>query len=387
MEEFPVVILDQFTTDTSGYLRNLFRFSGIPILLVSESQILSETERENLVTQLREDNTRAAILWISRAYRANDADVLAARLTPRETDVFLTTYLEQTQDPSRRANLRQLASNDLYLEQRSPFFFGLTAFASDFVGLDRLVGEVVESANKQHALTPLSTLSLVSYYCADGFPQPEFDEFCKHVMGTVPSFLDSSPFALRSKHHIKIPHTLIAERTLQRLARDPELWRADLHRVATGLLTQVEGFRHRDSDRLSDMIDTLFLVRDLPTALDADVEASGGHIVSPPRRFSPLIRDIGQSVLARELFERLSRLWPERPHYAVHLARHLLYEDPKDVERAIQIMTRTAESSEGKDDDTVVHTLGQAYRIRMELALKAAADSNQSFDLSEAYKI
>jgi hypothetical protein len=380
MEEFPVVILDQFTTDTSGYLRDLFRFSSIPILLLAESQTLSETERENLVTRLREDNTRAAILWISRAYRVNDSDVLPARLTPRETDVFLNTYLEQTQDPSRRANLRQLATNDLYLEQRSPFFFGLTAFASDFVGLDRLVGETVENAKQQHALTPLSTLSLVSYYCADGFPQPEFDEFCKHVTGTVPSFLENSPFALRSKHHVKIPHILIAERTLQRLARDPELWRADLHRVATGLLTQVEAFRHRDSDRLSGMIDTLFLVRDLFTALQADVEASRGNIVSPPRRFSPLIRDIGQNVLARELFERLTRLWPDKPHYAVHLARHLLYEDPKDVERAIQIMTRTAESSEGKDDDTVVHTLGQAYRIRMELALKTAADSKQSFD-------
>jgi hypothetical protein len=112
MDEFPVVVLEQYTTDTAGYLRDLFRFSGLPILLVAESQVLFETERENLVTQLREDNTRAAILWVSRAYRANEADVLPARLTQRETDVFLATYLEQTQDASRRANLRQLATND-----------------------------------------------------------------------------------------------------------------------------------------------------------------------------------------------------------------------------------------------------------------------------------
>lgn len=406
MEENPVVILERFTTDTAGYLRDLFRFSGLPVLLVAESEVLSETERENLIIQLREDNTRAAILWVSRTYRSSDAeftksgtsrkrgtirqssgrggeppsvDVLPSRLTERETDTFLATYLEQTEDPSRRANLRQLATDAAYIDQRSPFFFGLTAFATNFLGLDRLVHEILERAAEQDATTVVGTLALVSYYCAEGFPEPEFHEYCGEVAGSFPAFLEDSPFALASRDHIKIPHTLIAERTMQRLARDPDLWRADLHRLAIGLLREVEGFHHRDSDRLSAMIDTLFLVRDLANAVEADIEATGGHIVSQSRRFSPLIRDLGQSVLAREIFERLTRVWPDQPHYAVHLARHLLYEDPKDVERAIVIMTHAAGSPEGRDDDTVIHTLGQTFRIRMELALKSAVESGQPF--------
>ena len=62
MEKFPVVTLDQISADTASYLRDVFRFCSLPVLVVMESTVVTESEREGLLQQLREDNTRAAFL-------------------------------------------------------------------------------------------------------------------------------------------------------------------------------------------------------------------------------------------------------------------------------------------------------------------------------------
>ena len=68
MERVPTVCLDQIGTDTASYLRELFQFCSLPVLVLMESTVITESEREGLIQQLREDNTRAVFLWVSRAY-------------------------------------------------------------------------------------------------------------------------------------------------------------------------------------------------------------------------------------------------------------------------------------------------------------------------------
>lgn len=389
MEQNPVVLLNQFTDDTAEYLRDLFRFSGLPLLVVMEAEVITENQRERLLRLLRDDNTRAAFLWVSRVYTPSPQEsVLPGHLSDHEAQTFLAAYLEQVKDPHRRDELRRLANDPRYSDQRSPFFFGLTAFAENFVGLGHLISDTIQLASANGATTVLTALALVSYYSGVGFPRPEFDDFCGRLAKGNRPFAESSPFAVVGKEYVRIPHRLIAERTLAKLARSAESWKADLYKNSTDLLDCTEKLHYSDSDRLESMINTLFVVRDTATALEADVEIRAGAIPSSQRRrFTQLIQDLGQSVQARNILKALVRFWPNNLNYAVHLVRHLLYEEPKEIEEAVRLATCAEQTTEGARDDKVVHISGQAYRIRMEQTLDHAVEANQSFrDISDAVR-
>ena len=76
--------------------------------------------------------------------------------------------------------------------------------------------------------------------------------------------------------------------------------------------------------------------------------------------------------------------WPSEPHFAVHYARHLLYEEPREIEQAMRVADLSRQTELGKKDDTVIHTLGMCYRIRMESTLKAAREQSQPFSAVES---
>jgi hypothetical protein len=380
MRSHPVVILDQLSNDTAAYLRDLFHYcGGLPVLVVMEAEVVTESQREVLLQQLREDNTRAAFLWVSRVYEPQTDDVLSGRLSDPEADSFLPAYLEQVTDAGRRTALERLAKDPTLQAQRSPFFFGLTAFGEDFVGLDHLIEATLQRAQSQEAQALLGDLAIASYYSSHGFPLVEFDELCEQLTDGVRPFSDTSPLAIAAEEHIRIPHHLIAERTLKALARRPDEWKADLQLRATTLLEHIRKLSNRESDRLLRMMNTLFVTRDTVTVLEADAEIQAGGLPKQ-RRFSPLITDLGDVVRARSILERLCREWPRQPHYPVHYARHLLYEQPELIEKAIEVASRAESSPEGATDDTVVHTVGMCFRVRMQTTLREAKERDLRFD-------
>ena len=134
MERFPVVSVDQISTDTASYLRDLFQFCSLPVLVLMEATIVTESERESLLRQLREDNTRAVFLWVSRAYGRRDGkEVLVGRLGDSEAALFRDAYLEQVADEERRAALMTLSNSSL--EQRNPFFSASQRLGSSSLAL------------------------------------------------------------------------------------------------------------------------------------------------------------------------------------------------------------------------------------------------------------
>ena len=380
MEEYPTVIIHQLTNDTRGYLRELFQECNLPLLVVMEAEIVTESAREDLWRTLREDNTRAAFLWVSRLYGdTRSEDVLRGSLSDVEAGTFLDAYLEQVEDPLRRDALRKLANDRQLAEQRSPFFFGLTAFGEHFVGLDRLVTDTLTLLTPT-ARSLIADLALVSGYSSDGFPEEEFAELCQLINGGALPFNRASPFAISVSNHLKIPHRLIAERTLGSLARDQKNWRADLRLFAAALLDHLRRLRHVESDRLRRMVETLFLTRDTTAALENDADVQTGNL-SRQRRFSPLIQDIGNAESSRSLLRVIVTQWPTHPHYSVHYARHLLYEQPREIDQAIAVAAGAERN--GTRDDAVIHNLGMCYRIRMEAALIDARERGLRFEAIE----
>ncbi|HLP68894.1 MAG TPA: hypothetical protein VK181_15370 [Rhizobium sp.] len=371
MERVPTVLLDQVSNDTSSYLRRLFQFCSLPVLVVMEASAITESEREGLLQQLREDNTRAVFLAISRSVKKNDADkVLPGKLSDEETEKFLEVYLEQVPDQSRQNQLRRLASQQTPDEQKNPFFFGLTAFGDGFLGVKKLIEDVVFGAKTDASRELLADLCLVSFFNNEGFPETDFDELCDILNDGKAPVDNDSLFLLRSGTHIRVSHVLLAQEVLAKLARNEERWRADIPRFSTTLLSHLRKIRSNESDRVQRMVQSLFITRDTESAIIVDVDVSVGGIGN--RRFSQLINDVGNAELARELLDLVSKIWPKEPHYAAHLARHLMYEEPQDIDEAVQKANLIEKVRGAESDAALVHIAGMAHRIRMEQLLKEA---------------
>jgi len=379
METFPVVGLDQISADTSSYLREIFQFCSLPVLVLMEASVVTESERESLLQQLREDNTRAVFLWVSRIYGQRTAtDVLSGKLDDQEAALFRDVYLEQVTDKRRASDLEQLATLAELKEQRNPFFFGLTAFGEKFLGVDRLVHGVIDNATEQERML-LIDLALVSLYSNDGFPLHEFDELCALLNDGQRPVADDSLFVLRTGTHVRVSHALLAEKALALLARNTHEWRTDLPMFSTALLGHLRRLEHAVSDRVQTVIQTLFITRDIESALQADTDLHAGGL-SMQRRFSPLINELGSVTQARTILRSVANQWPMEPHYAAHLVRHLLYEEPKEVDEAIAIALRAKDMPRAIDDAAVIHVVGMAYRVRMEQRLREAASEGQRLD-------
>lgn len=383
MARFPTVCLEQVSTDTASYLRELFQFCSLPVLVLMESTVITESEREGLLQQLREDNTRAVFLWVSRAYGDREnKDILSGKLDDSEASLFLAGYLEQVTDDARREALQRLASSFEFLDQRNPFFFGLTAFGENFLGIERLIEDVMNGLPEPNGKALLSDLALVSLYANEGFPLHEFDELCHRVNDGKWPVDPGSLFLLCTATHVKVSHSLLAERVLASMARVKNQWRTDLPLFSRVLLGHLASLEHKVSDRVQNVVQRLFITRDIESALraDADVEVGG---IATQRRFSPLINDLGNVAQARSIFRRVVQQWPKEPHYAAHLARHLLYEEPKEIEEAVQIATRAEKVPQAADDAALVHVAGMAYRVRMEGHLREAQSDGQALSSVE----
>ncbi len=379
MEEFPVVILKKLTTDTAAYIRDLFQYANLPVLVVMESEIVTESAREALLRQMREDNTRAVFLWVTRVYgTASAGSTLKGELSLAEAQAFLAAYREQVTDPARHAAL-----NGLLLPKnaplRSPFFFGLTGFEESFIGLDRLVEDTCEVATRQSpdAEALLADLALASFYSGEGFPKPEFLELCRVLNSEELPFDSHSPFAVVDESHVRIPHRLIAERTLDALARTARDWGADRYRFSGTLLAHLRRLRNSVSDRTLALMDTLFVTRDMQAALEADADVQEGAIPLRPK-FSPLIMDLSTEH-GRALLSYIFSAWPSQPHYAVHYARHLLFRNPQEIDQALQVALAAERAPQGANDDAIVHMVGMCYRVRLNVRLSGALAHGQKF--------
>src|ERR1700676_4343612 len=64
-DERPVILIDQLSDDTANYLGEVFQFCQLPLLVIMEGEVVTESAREALLRQLREQNTRAVFIWVS----------------------------------------------------------------------------------------------------------------------------------------------------------------------------------------------------------------------------------------------------------------------------------------------------------------------------------
>src|SRR5260370_39314556 len=100
------------------------------------------------------------------------------------------------------------------VEQRSPFFFGLTAFGENFLGVDRLISEILKPLATEASRALVSDVALASLYTHEGIPAHEFDDLCKRLNSGRWPIDRSSIYLVVSSQRVRVSHALLAEKTL-----------------------------------------------------------------------------------------------------------------------------------------------------------------------------
>jgi hypothetical protein len=365
-EQYPTVILEQASSETAEQIASLFQFTGLPVLVVLDAATVSESERENLLRQLRQTNTRNVFLWVCRSYSSEvQEDILPSLLDKeKEIPVFLDIYSRECGAEDRRINLRQLVNYAAYEKQRSPFFFGLTAFEREYMGLDKAVCGLWELFAP--CLDSLAFLALITKFTSHPIPFKEFRMLFKYLSKELPlPDLGKTPLiATDNKTFIKIPHSLIADTILERYFGNEPTQR-DYQALALQFVKALEQIELTSAGSLDRLLQHLFTNRDVLSALESDIEFATGRLGK--KRFSQLITaiSIDSPEPARELFREVVKIWPAAPHYAIHYARLLLYRSPEKIDEAISVITAALATVSGENDPYVHHMLGMCYRFKM----------------------
>ncbi len=360
MDSYPTVIVEKFTRLLYEDLRYIFQLTSLPLLVVMESSIVNESDREILLQQLREDNTTAVFLWTNRSY-TGDNDVMPTTLADDEADKFFTAYNQHCLSSEQTKKLEQITSLKSSKE-RSPFFYGLYTFNKDYLGVNAAIDKLLTGGPK--ARNALTYLALVSYFSSGGFPLIEFKELFPDFMGDEGLTLKDNPLIFIANDSIKISHVLISEAILERTARKGTNWQADLTMLSEAFVEMLAGLTSSKSERVKSLIETLFFSRDTATTLERDSTLVSGGIAYKDR-YAPLILKISNTDLERKVIEKICLIWRDEPHYAVHYARHLLYEEPKSIDKAYNMLRSISFTPNGKATSAVFQMLGMCNRFKI----------------------
>ena len=129
-------------------LRFLFELTRMPVLVIVEDSVTNHSDLDGLYDRLRSSNIPVVLLTVGRRSTASPQPgsfYVGGILDDAEASAFAGRLSAQV--PDRRPQLEQLSS-DRGSQRRTPFYFGLTAFGKDFVGLEPYVSYRLAEASE-----------------------------------------------------------------------------------------------------------------------------------------------------------------------------------------------------------------------------------------------
>jgi tetratricopeptide (TPR) repeat protein len=374
-DEFPVAVLTRYSKNTDARLRELHALANRPILLVADSSVIPEADREKLYASLVANNTRVVILYVSRHFKIDHTrhHALVDPMPSAEAERFRHVYSLATTDPNRKVELARIthATDPETSRYRTPFFYGLTAFEDQFQAVDRYVRSRIEGLSlKQRAV--LAALAMVTRYAQRGLNEELVAEMLhdpRHGRLDLVEHFGASAASLVTgiNGRLKLLHPLIARQVLMQI--DPD-WQVSLKDHAIDFIGFATGHAGSDAAELHDLFLQMFISRRDDAALES---VSGLHTTTT--LFSPLIEDISGEENQQQVFEELTNRCPQEPHYWNHRARHLIYRLRTRYDDAEEYFRKAIELS-GERDPFHWHGLGMAKRIRIENYL-SSSDSEE----------
>jgi tetratricopeptide (TPR) repeat protein len=265
---------------------------------------------------------------------------LESTLNSSEVGRFIEVLSREA--PGARQKLEELGRASSYLQ--TPFIFGLTAFQSDFRGIQPFVENHLQDLPEVQR-TILLLLAMVHKYghksvskdnFADilGLPQSRPVDFQQALSPAALGLLVESERGFWRTSHELIATELIIQ-ILSKGMQDRRNWKSQLTDAAISLANFCNPSRPVQLEDLASIADRVFLFRD-----DADPL---GTVNTGGPQFSSLASDVPSSEARLRLFQHLADTFSNKPHYWAHLGRfysvelHRFEDALSAIERAIQL--------------------------------------------------
>ncbi|MFD5450872.1 P-loop NTPase [Streptomyces sp. NPDC003470] len=383
--DYPVVLVRRYSQDTVERIDDIYRRTGRSVLVVTETADLTQSERENLYHRLHQWNTPAVVLWVTRTNRrvpGHHKYHLMDPMSPGEASEFRQSFIVRARDDRARAAVNGLRPGNVPSQQLSPFFFGLSAFATDFAGTRGYVESHLHHLDERR-LRVAKYLALVTRYAQNGLPYPlvrrwltgkwgdlaasnaDYQEDLRTVLGE-----DLRHLVVDDHGELRLLHPFVAEHVLA-AALEPEgerRWESRLADTAVEFIGKVCGHLGSDNAQTRRILQDLFIRRN---------QWSGGSSPSAAR-FAELIHQVPVRDEAYRIFKELTRKCPSEPHFWNHMGRYHIHEMKYGYPDAQEYLLKAIELS-GRKDSLHFHSLGMVRRLWVKhLLAQEASDTGRT---------
>lgn len=333
-----------------------------PVLIIREGSDVDDANVDDLARQLTARHVPSVILQVLRRHslpkQGSRSFTLEATLSNSEVGRFIEVFAREA--PDSRQKLEELGRSSSSSNMQSPFIFGLTAFQSDFRGIQPFVENHLQGIpDVQRKILLLFALihkyghkSVSKENFADmlGLPQSRPVDFQLALSSAALGLLVEPERGFWRTSHELIATELIIQ-ILSKSMQDRRNWKSQLTDAAISLADFCNPSRPVQPEDLGAIADRVFLFRD-----DADPL---GAVSSGGPQFSSLTSELPSSEARLRLFQHLTETFSDKPHYWAHLGRfysvelHRFEEALSAIDRAIQL---------NNDDSLLHHMKGMVLR-------------------------
>ena len=384
-KQYPTVVVRRIHPEgTAERLRTLFGLTHLPVLTVIDLPGVNEEDVDRLYAVLRNSNIPVALFSTERSQSSaasqsrgsTGAHYLASELNTSEA-YRLSNILSQRVPDERKKDISELIQKAGI--QRTPFYFGLTAYGSDFRGIEPYVKARFSSAPDvvQEAVL---FIAFAYYYGQITLPMQVFSQ----MFGISPSkrvSLQEFPSLIREllveeDNNVRPAHQLIAEEILKQGLvpddADRRNWRNGLADLAVRFIDILATLPHSQDGAISEALRSVLINR--------EPRNSNEFTTGWQDNFSQFIKDIPSSDGGKRVLEHLTEYFPEEPHFWAHLGRFysLVSKRHSDAHHAYQQAIALS-----PDDSLLRHMAGMGWRAELYDKL-ASLHSRPSNELKES---
>lgn len=379
--KIPTVFLKRITPQvTIGRFRLIFEATELSILAIYEAADIEQDLVEALYAEARESNIPLLLVSIVRAFSLPSAPPNNATNPVSERSRFISEHLSTLEAfhfanaykrvvPEKATDLEKLSQ-----QERKPFWFALTAFENEFIGITHYVERRIELATKlQRDL--MTFLALAYYY---GHKSLRLDIFAEYL-GLENRVRLEKLFPQPALHDLLVDdgdnmcrpaHYLIAEEILQSvLAGSGERtnWRVGLSTWAKSFIHVCSEGEFVASGELIEVLRSLFIRRNEHELPETETTET--------MRFSPLMEEIRKIShdSQKTVFQELADCFPYYAHFRAHLAR--FYSIQGQHQQAFEEMNKALKIS--PKDPLLHHMKGMCYRRQATSIMREISRSRQ----------
>lgn len=381
-KKVPTVLLKRVTPKvTIGRFRQIFENTELPIFVVYEAGDIEQDLIETLYTEASESNIPLVILAIVRTTAMSTSSSGSSGNPVSERSKYISQYLSGL-EAFQFANVykrvvpeKSQALDTLSRSARTPFWFALTAFEDEFIGITPYVERRIKLATELQR--DLLTFFALAYYY--GHKSVRLDIFAGYLglhHSILPDRIFRHPALLEllvdeGDNMCRPAHYLIAEQILQIVLAgdgDRKRWRVGLSSWAKRFIDVCSESELEASDESVELLRSLFIRRNEHELPETETWENN--------RFSPLMEDIRKisSDSQMTVFQELAKCYPYIAHFRGHLAR--FYSIQGQHQLALEEMSKALEIA--PRDPLLHHMKGMCYRRQATSIMKELKNQQYS---------